>query len=309
VTLNRDKPWHKNASNLLVVNSILAAIAALVIQTFVTDLVRHSVWWLVAGAASLLLFVLTAEKITEAFASDDVRVFVKYHLPYNIGVFLLLVDVVGLIRHYGHLTSYPTVAVSVLMFGGWMWGWGCDTLFLLVRDKSEFPRWIRQLEGDVVEPPIQDPCEKVWAWLGSRFRPRAVGSGVQPHANVYTRLRPSKIQGVGVFAIRDIREGARLFSGDDDEIVWVDEQEVTGLPKDLRKLYDDFAIIKDGKYGCPSSFNRLTMSWYLNDSDHPNVTVDGEYNMTAAHDIVTGEELTIDSSIFSAQPYKSEAED
>lgn len=124
-----------------------------------------------------------------------------------------------------------------------------------------------------------------------------------PHTNVYTRLQLSKIHGVGVFAIRRIEKGTRLFA-DDEEIVWVDESYLADLPKKLKKLYDDFAIIKDGEYGCPVTFNLLTMGWYLNDSDDPNVVVDNDYNMSALRDIEEGEELTIDSSKFSEQPYK-----
>ena len=90
----------------------------------------------------------------------------------------------------------------------------------------------------------------------------------------------------------------------DRDIVWVDEGQIVNLPDELKKLYEDFAIIEDKRYGCPSNFNLLTMSWYLNDSDNPNVSVDGEYNMFALRDIETGEELTIDSSKFSEQPYK-----
>jgi len=125
-----------------------------------------------------------------------------------------------------------------------------------------------------------------------------------PHSGVYTRLKPSPIHGVGVFAIRDIPKGTLLFESD-EEVVWIDEKQISHLPPNLRRVYDDFCIIKDGKYGCPTNFNGLTMSWYLNDSSNPNVEVDSEYNMRARQDIAEGEELTIDSSKFSMQPYRS----
>jgi SET domain-containing protein len=50
------------------------------------------------------------------------------------------------------------------------------------------------------------------------------------------------------------------------------------------------------------------MSWYLNDSESPNVAVDDQYNMSALRDIEMGEELTIDSGQFSEQPYKQASE-
>jgi SET domain-containing protein len=124
-----------------------------------------------------------------------------------------------------------------------------------------------------------------------------------PHSNVYTRLKPSAIHGVGVFAIRNIPKGTQLFDGS-EEITWIDEKQIAHLSRRLREMYEDFCIIKDGRYGCPSNFNGLTMAWYLNDSSTPNVVVDENYNMYAARDIAEGEELTIDSSRFSEQPYR-----
>jgi uncharacterized protein len=124
-----------------------------------------------------------------------------------------------------------------------------------------------------------------------------------PHLNVYTRLKPSPLHGVGVFAIRHIPTGTLLFDGT-EELTWIDERQIARLPLHLRQMYDDFCIIKGGKYGCPTSFNDLTMAWYLNDSPTPNVIVDDDYNLWAARDIEEGEELTIDSSKFSAQPYR-----
>jgi SET domain-containing protein len=124
-----------------------------------------------------------------------------------------------------------------------------------------------------------------------------------PHLNVYTRLKPSAIHGVGVFAIRKIPKGTQLFEAN-EEIIWIDEKQIAHLPQNLRRIYDDFCIIKDGLYGCPANFNNLTMAWYLNDSATPNVVVDENYNMWAIRDIAEGEELTIDSSSFSDQPYR-----
>jgi hypothetical protein len=82
------------------------------------------------------------------------------------------------------------------------------------------------------------------------------------------------------------------------------------LPKDqqLRQLYDDFAIVKNGKdgrpkrLGCPPHFDRLTMSWYLNDpkpGESPNVKCDENYEFWALRDIKEGEELTVDSRTYS----------
>lgn len=125
-----------------------------------------------------------------------------------------------------------------------------------------------------------------------------------PHFGVYARIRPSKRGGVGVFAIRPIRKGTHLFYGDNDEIVWVDKSRLKHMSPEIRKLYDDFCIIKGGGrlYGCPVNFNHLTVAWFLNHSRNPNVTCDKEFRFFAALDIEPGEELTVDYSSYSELP-------
>jgi len=123
-----------------------------------------------------------------------------------------------------------------------------------------------------------------------------------PHEGVYTRLQPSKIHGVGVFAVRDIPEGTLVFADDDEEIVWIDKSELADVPPVLRKFYDDFCVIKNGRYGCPASFDKLTTAWYLNNSDEPNVAADDEYRFHALRDIRRGEELTSKYSDYSEEP-------
>jgi len=132
-----------------------------------------------------------------------------------------------------------------------------------------------------------------------------------PHQKVNTRLRPSTVAkgGVGVFAIRKIRKGDPLFFGDIDEMVWIEKSRLPKAPKALRNLYEDFAVVKtdeqDNKtrYGCPLNFNRLTISWYLNESSKPNVRCDpASYNFFAVQDIEAGKELTVDYSTYSELP-------
>lgn len=323
----REKPWHKNASNLLVINSILAAISAIVVQTLVTQTPRHNLLWLLAALVALFLFVLSAEKTAESFTDDEIETYIRYSLHYNFGVLFLFAALLGILRHYANLSILWTLFFSAIGLFGWIWGWGCDTLFVVVRDE-QYQRWKDKIQGKDVEGEILDQCDRIRfgvceivrceairRWLRSylnrfcaliarlgRTPPHRL-PGALPHIDVYTRLRPSNIHGVGVFAIRQIKKGTPLF-GDDKDIVWVDEGAIVNLPDELKRLYEDFAIIKDRRYGCPSNFNFLTMSWYLNDSDNPNVAVDDEYNMSALRDIEAGEELTIDSSKFSEQPYK-----
>jgi SET domain-containing protein len=120
-----------------------------------------------------------------------------------------------------------------------------------------------------------------------------------PHSGVYTRLKPSKIHGVGVFAIRNIKKGTYIFSEDNERITWVDESHLQNLPSPLGRLYKDFAIIKGKKYGAPRNFDRLTTAWYLNHSDKPNVAIDKHFRFYALRHIRSGEELTVDYNTYS----------
>ena len=83
-----------------------------------------------------------------------------------------------------------------------------------------------------------------------------------PHNKVYTRLGVSKIHGIGVFAIVDIEKGTSLFEHDNTKMVWIEANSLVNIPEKLKKLYDDFCVIKDNGtlYGCPENFNQLTMA-------------------------------------------------
>lgn len=124
-----------------------------------------------------------------------------------------------------------------------------------------------------------------------------------PHAGVYVRLKPSSLHrgGVGVFAVRRIPKNTRIFADENEEVAWIDKR-LLPKSKALRKVYDDFAIIKGDRYGCPVSFNRLTPAWFMNESKTPNTICDDNYDFYAAKNIEPGQELTIDYSTFSDYP-------
>jgi hypothetical protein len=122
-----------------------------------------------------------------------------------------------------------------------------------------------------------------------------------PHYGVYARLKPSKVAqgGVGLFAIRRIPKSTPVFLGDDSHLVSVDKSFVGKLEPSLQEMYDDICIVKDkGKaYGCPKNFNQMSIAWYVNHSDAPNVVVK-DHQLCAARDIEPGEELTADYRTF-----------
>jgi len=115
----------------------------------------------------------------------------------------------------------------------------------------------------------------------------------KPHDGVYARLGISTVAGagIGVFAISDIPFGTDVFGADDAETVIVEKTNTLVLRPEIRKLYHDFCVLKNGTYECPVSFNSLTVSWYLNTSETPNVQPDSELHFKAIRDIKAGDEL------------------
>lgn len=140
--------------------------------------------------------------------------------------------------------------------------------------------------------------------LAARWRPRVAN----PDAGCHTRLRPSVVHkgGVGVFAIRSIPSGADLFTGENEEMVWLDDDEVLKRKGAVLDMYRDFCVRRKRRYGCPEKFNRLTMAWYLNEprkGDAPNVCCDPDtFDFKALRKIKAGEELTVDYSSYSDIP-------
>lgn len=129
-----------------------------------------------------------------------------------------------------------------------------------------------------------------------------------PHRNLYTRLKASA-HGVGVFAIRDIPEGLRLFKGDAGTIIRVPISDVEQLAdSELRRMYFDFCPTTKGAFVAPADFNQLTMSWYMNHSPRPNVHTNENLQFAAARPITAGEELTIDYAAFSDHAVAAVAE-
>jgi SET domain-containing protein len=97
---------------------------------------------------------------------------------------------------------------------------------------------------------------------------------------------------VGVFAVRDIPKGTLIFAPDDDQTIEFAPNQVAALQPEFRRLYQDFCPQSaTGYYTCPLNFNKLTVAWYLNDSDTPNVQANEELQFLAARDIRQGEEL------------------
>jgi len=123
-----------------------------------------------------------------------------------------------------------------------------------------------------------------------------------PHDGVYARIGPSRTHGVGVRAIRDIPKGTLVFRGESGRVVWVSRAAVRRLPAAIRSLYEDFGMVWEDRIGVPPSLNRLSVGWYVNHSEEPNVEAGDDGRFRALRRIRKGEELTADYRTFVDEP-------
>jgi len=73
----------------------------------------------------------------------------------------------------------------------------------------------------------------------------------------------------------------------------IDEEDFRCVSLDIKQLYDDFCVLKDGTLRGPSNFNNLTVRWYLNHSDTPNVRCDvNNFDFFSTRLIRKDEEIT-----------------
>ncbi|MEZ5028268.1 MAG: SET domain-containing protein [Ferruginibacter sp.] len=112
-------------------------------------------------------------------------------------------------------------------------------------------------------------------------------------------IRPSPIEGIGVFAIQDIPKGCRsMFTKPNDEEKWINisKNEVAALPAHAKALIENYCLYDERDYFVPDyGFKKMDLVNFLNHSDTPNIISinEGEF-FEAIRDIKKGEELLID---------------
>jgi SET domain-containing protein len=118
-------------------------------------------------------------------------------------------------------------------------------------------------------------------------------------ADTWVMIKPSPIEGIGVFALRDIPKGCRsMFSKANEQEQWIPitKTEVEKLPAHAKALIENYCLYDDEHYFVPDyGFKKMDLVNFLNHSDSPNVISinDGEF-FEANRDIKQGEELLID---------------
>ena len=117
--------------------------------------------------------------------------------------------------------------------------------------------------------------------------------------NTWVMIKPSPIEGIGVFALQDIPKGCRsMFSKAtaDEQWITISKTEVENLPIHAKALIENYCLYDDENYFVPDyGFKKMDLVNFLNHSDEPNIISinDGEF-FEAIRDIKKDEELVID---------------
>ncbi len=126
------------------------------------------------------------------------------------------------------------------------------------------------------------------------------------YPRVLIELRPSPIDGVGVFAVNTIASDQRVAEGIGEEdyeriVPWECFSE---FDEDVQKKIDAFCIGTPDGFIPPEGldFNRISAEWYFNHSCDGNVGFDDRGDFVARRKIRKGEELTYDYALAESNP-------
>jgi SET domain-containing protein len=114
-------------------------------------------------------------------------------------------------------------------------------------------------------------------------------------SKVYCRVQPSKLHGVGVFAIRRIPKGINPFEIPIPvEMATLTAADLRALPAGIRTMIRDYVVKQDEGYVLTTlGFNLLELELFVNHSNTPNLVFDEDEGCyRAARVIKPGEELT-----------------
>ncbi len=127
------------------------------------------------------------------------------------------------------------------------------------------------------------------------------------YPRVRIELRPSPIDGVGVFAVDPIARGKYVADGIEDEdyerlISW---EHFEQFDKDVQEKINQFCIGMPEGFIPPEGldFNRLSVEWFLNHSCDGNVGFNDTGDFVARRQIRKDEELTYDYALAESNPH------
>jgi hypothetical protein len=293
-------PWRENATYMMTLYSILTAMVGIFLVVIIPDKDLSQKWcWPVSLLSfSLVAFVWGTEKFSDALEDNDVEKYLAWFLAYNLGVIVLFLGIACYICLHYHIGASITIySLAIIATSKWIY----DILFLLFINDNDYQDYRKELLGERIPKKQKDFLIRIHLFIRKiLFGEKSQQLLKLPHLGVYTKLKRSGIHGIGVFAIIDIAKGTNIFGDDGSEMIWVDKDSLGNLEPEIQRLYEDFCVLNNNKYGCPKNFNSLTVGWYLNDSkENPNVKCDENYDFIALREIKKGEELLVDYLTYS----------
>ena len=117
--------------------------------------------------------------------------------------------------------------------------------------------------------------------------------------NTWARIKPSRIHGVGVFSIRNIKAGTSIFPETNTHFEFITWNQLGHVTPAVRRMIHDFFVDNEFGFWCPNhSLNQLNISFYLNHSLDPNCYHNESGEIFAIKDIRIGMELTLNYADF-----------
>lgn len=310
-----DAPWKKNTDSLLVVYTILAAIAGVFLAYLLTEEYTKEyprcLLFTIPLFFSIILFISSAERVTDALDEDDVRKLVYNYLLYNLAAILLVFGtMIGMyLKFFGgdsfqcNIDGVLTLVGFLLIFFFCTWKWWSDIHFLFLASKEEFRDYILELEGKTEPEPDWGFFMRMFYRIRKYLRGE-IEEFIFPQNNII--LRNSPIDGIGVFALKKINKDEIIAEGihpEDSESI-IKWSEVENLEPKVKKMIMDFCIGTPEGFYSPEGFdfNTLTTEWYMNHSCDGNVGFNGAGDFIAIKNIAEGDELTYDYALAESNP-------
>jgi hypothetical protein len=131
------KRWKTGCDGMIAVNSIFASFSGALVAVVVAFTTK-SLWVHICVGLLLLaflLFVHAAESITDALEQDDVDIYLRSHIKYNLGVVLLLISLALILFFQGYRL------ISLIPVAGSFYPWLNDAYWLIfssAKDRQEY---------------------------------------------------------------------------------------------------------------------------------------------------------------------------
>jgi SET domain-containing protein len=116
------------------------------------------------------------------------------------------------------------------------------------------------------------------------------------------RLAKTKV-GIGLRAVRPIRKGVRIDAWEPGDMIYVPLEAVTDI--EYLKWLNVFGIVVWQGFYAPKNPVRMSLAWYINHSDRPNLTIavtPTKWTIRSCRAIKPGEELTVDYGTLDFNP-------